>query len=176
MELWCSLWSVLEKKQLSKQRRRRWFETLSRSLWPHCNILLRPWYLYICTNGTDTKIIDMCTMTELRSSWSRAIISRWLEPVTLSEHCCLWFKQMFLEHSPTLHDDVIKWKHFPRYWPCVRGIHRSPVNSPHKGQWRGALIFSLICARISGWVNNREAGDLRRQQAHCDVIVMECSH
>ena len=39
------------------------------------------------------------------------------------------------------HDDVIIWKHFPRYWPFVRGIHRSPVNSPHKGQWRGALMF-----------------------------------
>ena len=51
------------------------------------------------------------------------------------------------------HDDVIKWKHFPRYWPFVRGIHRSPVNSPHKGQWRGALIFSLICAWINGWIN-----------------------
>ena len=71
-----------------------------------------------------------------------------------------------------IHDDVIKWKHFPRYWPFVRGIHRSPVNSPHKGQWRGALMPSLICARINGWVNNREAGDLRRHQAHCDVIVM----
>ena len=70
------------------------------------------------------------------------------------------------------HDDVIKWKHFPRYWPFVRRIHRSPVNSPHKGQWRGALMFSLIYARINGWVNNREAGDLRRHQAHCDVIVM----
>ena len=44
------------------------------------------------------------------------------------------------------YDDVIKWKHFPRYWPSVWGIHRSPVNSPHKGQWRGALGFSLICA------------------------------
>ena len=70
------------------------------------------------------------------------------------------------------HDDVIKWKHFPRYWPFVRGIHRSPVNSPHKGQWRGALMFTLICARINGWVNNREAGDLRRNPAHYDVIVM----
>ena len=40
------------------------------------------------------------------------------------------------------HDDVIKWKHFPRYWPFVRGIRRSSVNSPHKGQWRGALMFS----------------------------------
>ena len=56
------------------------------------------------------------------------------------------------------HDDVIKWKHFPRYWPFVRGIHRSPVNSPHKGQWRGALMFSLICAWTNGWANNRNAG------------------
>ena len=71
------------------------------------------------------------------------------------------------------HDDVIKWKHFPRYWPFVRRIHRSPVNSPHKGQWRGALMFSLICVWIIGWVNNREAGDLRRYGAHRDVIVMK---
>ena len=46
--------------------------------------------------------------------------------------------------------DVIKWKHFPRYWTFARGIHRLPVNSPHKGQWRGALIYSLICASING--------------------------
>ena len=70
------------------------------------------------------------------------------------------------------HDDVIKWKHFPRYWPFVRGIHRSPVDSPHKGQWRRALMFSLICAPINGWINNGEAGDLRRYRAHRDVIVM----
>ena len=70
------------------------------------------------------------------------------------------------------HDDVIKWKHFPRNWPFVRGIHRSPVNSPHKGQWRGALMFSLMCARINNWVNNGEAGDLRRNRVHYDVIVM----
>ena len=71
------------------------------------------------------------------------------------------------------HDEVIKWKHFPRYWPFVPGIHRSPVNSPHKGQWRGALMFSLICAWINCWVNNREAGDLRCYRAHYDVIVMQ---
>ena len=70
------------------------------------------------------------------------------------------------------HDDVIKWKYFPRNWPFVRGIHRSPVNSTHKGQWRGPLMFSLVCARINGWVNNGEAGDLRRYWVHCDVIVM----
>ena len=70
------------------------------------------------------------------------------------------------------HDDVIKWKHFPRYWPFDRGIHRSPVNSPHIGQWRGALMFSLIYVWINGWVKNRKAGDLRRYRSHYDVTVM----
>ena len=72
----------------------------------------------------------------------------------------------------TNHDNVIKWKYFPRYWPFVRGIHRSPVNSLHKGQWRWALIFSLICAWINGWVNNHGAGDWRRHRAHYDVTIM----
>ena len=54
---------------------------------------------------------------------------------------------------------------------CER-IHRGPVNSPHKGQWREALMFSLICAWINGWVNNGETGDLRRYRDHYDVIVM----
>ena len=63
----------------------------------------------------------------------------------------LWKLPLRNEPLPTLyitktrpmvsHDDVIKWKHFSRHWPFVRGIHRSPVNSPHKGQWCGALIF-----------------------------------
>ena len=89
------------------------------------------------------------------------VVSRWLCP-----------SRIIPAYHAKYHDDVIKWKHFPRYWPFVRGIHRSPVNSPHKGQWRGALMFTLICARINGWVNNREAGDLRRYRAHYDVIVM----
>ena len=71
------------------------------------------------------------------------------------------------------HDDVIKWKHFPRYWPFVRGIPRSPVNSPAKGQWRGALMFSMICTWINDWVNNRGAGESRRHRSDYDVIVMQ---
>ena len=70
------------------------------------------------------------------------------------------------------HDDVIKWKHFPLYWSFVWGIHWSRVNSRHKGKWCGALMFSLICVWIKGWVNKHEAGDLRRFRAHYDVIVM----
>ena len=71
--------------------------------------------------------------------------------------CFTWWRQM---------------ETFPRYWPFVQGIHRSSVNSPHKGQWHGDLMFSLIWAWINGWVNNREAGDLRRHLAHYDVTAM----
>ena len=66
------------------------------------------------------------------------------------------------------HDDIIKWKHFPCYWHFVQGINWWPVNSLHKGQWRGVLKFSLICA----WVNNREADDFRCHRTHHDVTVM----
>ena len=79
---------------------------------------------------------------------------------------------MNMPDSQPGHDDVTKWKHFPRYWPLVRGIHQSPVNSPHKGQWHGALVFSLVCPWINGWVNNRKAGDLRCHGTDYDVIVV----
>ena len=98
----------------------------------------------------------------------------------LGHHSCRWWldaclltTQYLNQCSFIVHDDVIKWKHFPRYCPFVRGINRSPVNSPHKGQWRGALMFSLIRDWINAWVNSREAGDMRRYRVHYDVIVMQ---
>ena len=81
-----------------------------------------------------------------------------------------WINRHF-RHA--FHDDVIKWKPFPRYWTFVRGIHRWPVNSPPKGQWRGALLFSLICLnkRLSkqswGWWFETPSRSLWR---HCNVI------
>ena len=54
----------------------------------------------------------------------------------------------------------------------VAGPLWSPVNSPHKDKWRGALIFSLICARTKLWINNGGAGDLRHHSDHYDVTVM----
>ena len=81
-------------------------------------------------------------------------------------------KRVYCQDNPTS-DDVIEWKHFPRYWPYVWGIHRSPVNSAHKCQWRGALVFSLICTWKNIWVNSREAGDLWRHRGHHDVVVMQ---
>ena len=46
------------------------------------------------------------------------------------------------------------------------------MNSPHRGQWRGALMLSLVYAWINGWVNKHEAGDLRRHRTHYDFILM----
>ena len=76
-----------------------------------------------------------------------------------SEHCvCKRFLMTWWRHQM---------KKKSRYWPFVWGIHPSPVNSPHKGQWSGALVFSLICAWTNNWANN-----LRRHRAHYDVTVM----
>ena len=75
----------------------------------------------------------------LRSS---TITGRWhfkraLDPCNLVNQ--IHTTPLITQYTPN-HDDVIKWKHFPHYWPFVWGIHRSPVNSPHKGRWRGALV------------------------------------
>ena len=70
------------------------------------------------------------------------------------------------------HDDVIKWKHFPHYWPFMRGIHQSLVDSPHKGQWRVALMISLISAWTNSWANNGDPSDMRSQCTHYDATVM----
>ena len=66
-----------------------------------------------------------------------------------------------------VHDDVIKWKHFPRYWPFVRGIHRWPSDFSYKGQWCGALIFSLICAGTKRWWFETSSRSL---WSHCNAV------
>ena len=73
---------------------------------------------------------------------------------------------------PPLYDDVITWKHYPRHWPFVRGIHRSPMDSLHRGQCRGSLMFSMIFAGTNGWANRRDAGDLRRHRTHYDANII----
>ena len=61
---------------------------------------------------------------------------------------------------------------FSRYWPFVRGIHQSLVDSLHKTRWRGALVFSLIYVWTNGWANTCGAGDLRCHRVHVDVTIM----
>ena len=97
-------------------------------------------------------------MTIKQSAWRPIWFCVRLEGL-YTRQCLPWLTAYISDgshvHKPTImmHDNVIKWKHFPRYWPFVRGIHRSPVNSPHKGQWRGALMFSLICV----WINDSQS-------------------
>ena len=82
------------------------------------------------------------------------------------------------DRSPPFHVDFMPRGRLPRPWWRHQMETFSALlaicagNSPHKGQWRGALMLSLICTRINGWVNTGEAGDLRRHRAHYDVTVM----
>ena len=90
-----------------------------------------------------------------------------------------WFETPWCSYDVNVmldHGDVIKWEHFPRYWTFVRGIHHSPVNSTHKGQWRAALMFSLIYAlnkRLSkqsrGWWFETPSRSLWR---YCNDFVL----
>ena len=85
------------------------------------------------------------------------------------KHTCIWYIQVIYVLCSW-------WRHQMETISalltiCVGNLP-VPVNSPHKVQWRGTLMFSLICAWINGWVNIRWAGDLTRNRAHYDVTVM----
>ena len=100
--------------------------------------------------------------------------------------CCLEFIKLCHVHMETveghivsdssacnnsLHDDVIKWKRFPRYWPLC-GEFPGHRWIPSQRPVTQSFDVSFICAWIDGWVNNRNAGDLRRHCAHHDITVM----
>ena len=153
--------------------------------WWYCHYLFS--LRVVCMRKSESleidanKNIDGCQyVTILKWLWislSVLELHLWVTPSThmnlryqvLVPMYVLWTPLATPLHCHIKHDDATKCKHLPRF---VRGIHRSPVNSPHKGQWRGALMFSLICVWINGWVNNCEAGELMRHRAHHDVTVM----
>ena len=106
---------------------------------------------------------DSCTCKYLaikihiNSLWPGNAIWRqrsWSKLAHMRQDCCIC----------SIHDDVIKWKQFRVTGPLCGEFN--------KGQWGGALMFSLICARTNGSINNREASDLRRNCAHYDVTVI----
>ena len=74
--------------------------------------------------------------------------------------------ELMCKHLLIVDDDIMKWKHFLRYRPFVRGIHRSLVDSLHWGQWCRALMFSLVCVWTNCWTNSQKAGELRCLGAH----------
>ena len=90
----------------------------------------------------------------------------------LYRHCWHWRLSLWQHPMPAAktngQDDVIKWK----YFRVTSHLWEWPVKSPHKGMWRGALKFSLLCDWTNVWVNNPDASDFRRHRAHYDVTVM----
>ena len=120
---------------------------------------LSQWF-QVCPNEPIENRLVLVSIIATRRAWDKLLCE-----LSLKTHICV----TLMSQCMSFHDDVIKWKHFPRYWHFVRGSHRSSVKSPHKGQWRGALMFIWSAPWINGWVKNREAGDLRRHRAHYDV-------
>ena len=80
--------------------------------------------------------------------------------VLIAQDCCEGPDKYF-------HYDVINWKHFLRYWPFVRGIHRWPVDSPHKGPVTTQTFdVTLLLVWTNGWTNTRLTGNSRRHDCH----------
>ena len=135
--------------------------------------LLVNWAIIVSVDGSPS-IITWCNADLLSSrllrTWSNKIKQNECPKHLVEENVVGHFVQASIRRI--LHEDVIKWRHFPRYWPFARGIPRSPVNSPHKGRWYGALMFSLILnKRLSkpswGWWFEAPSRSLWR---HCNEI------
>ena len=120
-------------------------------------------YIYICSNFKGSKIIDNQLLSNLEK------IQQIWQQVNRQNKTLYIFRALVIHFL--IHDDVIKWNHFPRYWPFVSGIHRSRWIPRTKASDAELWCF-LWSAWINDWVNTREAGDLRRHRGHYDVNVM----
>ena len=138
-------------------------------------VLVIPWDYQWCLGESVVASLNSLWPRDgrdLGQHWFRQWLGAWWQQAIAWTNVDLPSKTSSGIHCRVIHDDVIKLIHFLHYWPFVWGFHRSPVNSPHKGEWCRALMFSLNCAWINGWVNNGEAADLGHHRAHYDVTVM----
>ena len=140
----------------------QWHRSFQRKLRSHCLKFLRHVAITLVIQGPGVCLVDGNPY-----GGSLGLGSAWLR----------------ISETIPGHEDVIKWKHFPRYWPFVRGIHRVTGEFPTQRPVTRSFDVSLICTWtqktvpevINVWVNNRETGDLKRHRAHYDVIVMQPS-
>ena len=126
---------------------------LSNFVW--CDVSIRLWIVSSVFIRKTINCADRCVQSNDRKYDQQNSLNLW----TTIVHCALAFSLHCMMTSSN--GNIFR----------VTG-HLSSVISPHKGQWRGALIFLWFAPWINGWVSNREAGDLRRHRAHYDVIVM----
>ena len=148
------------KKRLSKQSRRRWFETPSHSLWRHCYVS------YVC-------LIVSTIIHYFGNSchWSMTVVTTTALLAGVIFQISRKRKSAHYEITYWVYRNTW-WRHqmetWSRNWFCEGDLQATAT-----GQWRGALMFSLVCAWTNDWADNRDAGDLRRHSAHCDAIVMQ---
>ena len=134
---------------------------LSRSLWRHYND--QTGWAWSMDWGLTNNFATLVTKLLCHVGWPISVT--WHKFLKCMDNTVDWV---------SLHNDVIEWKHFPCYCPFVRRMHRSPVDYPHKGRWRGALMFSLmICpntrlSKQSGcrWFEMPSCS----LWCHCDVV------
>ena len=122
---------------------------------------------------TDRQTDGRTEISVLRAAWSQLKINS-LALLIMQSHTRTTWTPPFWEYPPPPHD-------YPYYWFMSWWRHQMETlsallaicagNLPHTKASDGALMFSLICAWINGWVNNGEASDLIRHHAHYDVPV-----
>ena len=136
----------------------------------------------------NTILIIIAILIHCKNTFPRW--NSWISGYRKIVHSCstrkqyLYFEWKILLNSTLLnlvlsfrwHAENSWWRHQigPFYVLLALCVGNSLVNSSHSGQWHRTLIFSLICAGINKWVNNRGVGDWRRHCTHYDVIVMYC--
>ena len=150
--MWCcdiNLWAILQRASkllfcITSLKIIEW--------WNQCHIFLAAMSQTLAKEAPDILVIAHVKVYPsgcILDVWRFLFIFRWVN--TNSKHSsksCAPKRHVLWWHHQMIHtyDDIIKCKHFSRYWPFVRVMHWSPVNSPHDDQWHGALKFSLICA------------------------------
>ena len=151
-----------------------------------CDFLLLYFFHFLCVCVLRNVLYDYVTRTKWLNKQD-IVLCPWRErfAVVAGAKIVIWWQGnaectgsvlMFQERLiSSVNDDVIKWKHFPRYWSFVRGIHRSPANFPHKSQWRGALTFFFdlrLNKRLSkqswGWWFKTPSSNWRHCNAYLD--------
>ena len=183
MELWF-FFDLLMNKRLSKQSRHRWIETPSRSLWRYRNDIGTAPFPYNITPACwiDCRkhipclscIANTMDANGLATQGARTSVAMILARISRnipfsSTGCFMYLESMW---GPSLMAIVGMCMMTSSNGNISALLAICAGNSPHKGQWRGALMFSLICAWINSWVNNRESGDLRRNRVHYEIIAM----
>ena len=133
----------------------------------------QPWWIWI--NTSCELIMNDCITTTKQSTtklcaYFLGYTVRCRRGKMQSPHDVISQIILQIRHHGYTFSEFTWWRHqmetFSALLAICAGNSPVPGEFPTQRQRRGALIFSLICVWINGWVNNRDAGNLRRYRAH----------